>query len=269
VQALNRVGLTDTTVRLSDRRFLSTLATEAGVANDARDGFFIALDKLDKVGWDGVSAELAGRGFPAEVVSAARDRIEALAEIPADKVADIVTEVLPALPPEVADDLSTTAACLNQISTQQGIRWQFDPTLVRGMGYYTGQIFEVIAPDAAGSIAGGGRYDNLIGRCLGTDIPACGFSIGFERIVDLLAAPPGIERLAVVYDAEVATATVLSVARDLRAEGRTVAPVRRGGKFPAQLKRLESAGFTAFVHLRADRDSATPLEERPLRGSGA
>ncbi|WP_253860026.1 histidine--tRNA ligase [Prauserella alba] len=264
-QALNRVGLTGTTVRISDRRFLSALATEAGVPLEAQDGFFITLDKLDKIGWDGVGSELTKRGFGSEVVSAARDRIEALGDVPGDKLAARLAEVLPSLPDVVLDDLATTATCLTDIGAQNAVAWEFDPTLVRGMGYYTGHIFEVAAPDAAGSVAGGGRYDNLIGRSLGTDVPACGFSIGFERIVDLLSEPPTRDRLAVLYDADVPTSTVLATARELRGDSRSVAPVGRSGKFAAQLKRMEAAGFTSFVHLRADGDAGT-LDERPLRG---
>ncbi|MBB3052927.1 histidyl-tRNA synthetase [Prauserella isguenensis] len=264
-QALNRVGLTGTTVRISDRRFLSALATEAGVPAEEQDGFFITLDKLDKIGWDGVAAELEKRGFGSDVVSAARDRIEALGEVAGDKLSATLSDVLPSLPDAVLDDLATTATCLSDIGVQNSVSWEFDPTLVRGMGYYTGHIFEVTAPDAAGSVAGGGRYDNLIGRSLGTDVPACGFSIGFERIVDLLSEPPAQERLAVLYDSEVPTPTVLASARELRAGGRSVAPVGRSGKFAAQLKRLEDAGFTAFVHLRAGDETGT-LAERPLRG---
>ncbi|GAA1247138.1 histidine--tRNA ligase [Prauserella halophila] len=263
-QALNRVGLTGTTVRISDRRFLSALATEAGVPAEEHDGFFITLDKLDKIGWDGVSAELATRGFGPEVVSAARDRIEALGAVPGDKLAATLAEVVPSLPEAVLDDLATTATCLSEIAAQNAVTWEFDPTLVRGMGYYTGHIFEVTAPGAAGSVAGGGRYDNLIGRSLGTEVPACGFSIGFERIVDLLSEPPSHDRLALLYDTDVPTSTVLATARQLRSDGRSVAPVGRSGKFAAQLKRVDAAGFTAFVHLRADDDSS--LEERPLRG---
>lgn len=264
-QALNRVGLTGTTVRISDRRFLSALATEAGVPAEEQDGFFITLDKLDKIGWDGVAGELEKRGFGSDVVSAARNRIGALGEVSGDKLPATLSEVLPSLPDAVLDDLATTATCLSEIGAQNSVSWEFDPTLVRGMGYYTGHIFEVTAPDAAGSVAGGGRYDNLIGRSLGTDVPACGFSIGFERIVDLLSEPPAQDRLAVLYDADVPTPNVLASARELRAGGRSVAPVGRSGKFAAQLKRLEAAGFTAFVHLRAGEATGTP-EERPLHG---
>ncbi|OLT44694.1 histidine--tRNA ligase [Saccharomonospora sp. CUA-673] len=261
-QALNRIGLTGTTVRISDRRFLSALAAEAGVPAEAQDGFFITLDKLDKVGWEGVAAELDKRGFGSDVTAAARERIDALGDVPGDKLVDTLADVVPSLPQAVLDDLATTSACLVDIGSEQGVTWEFDPTLVRGMGYYTGHIFEVTAPGAAGSVAGGGRYDQLIGRSLGTDVPACGFSIGFERIVDLLSEPPVQDRLALLYDAEVPTSTVLATARDLRADGRSVAPVPRSGKFAAQLKRIDTAGFTSFVHLRADGDGG--LEERPV-----
>lgn len=264
-QALNRVGLTGTTVRISDRRFLSALAGEAGVPADEQDGFFITLDKLDKIGWDGVAAELAKRGFDSEVVSTARGRIEALGEVAGDKLAATLADVLPSLPDAVLEDLETTATCLSEIGVQNAITWEFDPTLVRGMGYYTGHIFEVTAPGAAGSVAGGGRFDNLIGRSLGTDVPACGFSIGFERIVDLLSEPPAGQRLALLYDSDVPTSTVLTAARQLRGGDRSVAPVGRSGKFAAQLKRMEASGFTAFAHLRAG-DNADVLEERPLGG---
>lgn len=102
----------------------------------------------------------------------------------------------------------------------------------------------------------------MIGRFLGTDVPACGFSIGFERIVDLLATAPTRETVAVLYEADTPVSVVLATARSLRAEGRAVSPVRRSGKFGAQLGRLEEWGFTSFVHLRADQDA--PAEERSL-----
>ncbi|GAA1975312.1 histidine--tRNA ligase [Amycolatopsis minnesotensis] len=257
--ALAAVGLSGTTVRLSDRRFLSALATAAGVPQDAHAGFFVTVDKLDKIGWDGVTAELTGdRGLDASVASAAREKIEALADLPADKVAAVLADVVPGLPSDVVTDLATTAECLAGLPCS----WAFDPTLVRGMGYYTGQIFEITHPDAAGSIAGGGRYDELIGRSIGTDVPACGFSIGFERIVDLVAAEPPADRVAVLYEADVPVPQALAVARRLREErGGVVSAVKRGGKFPAQLTRLEGWGFTGFLSLKADQD---PGEVRPL-----
>jgi histidyl-tRNA synthetase len=239
------------------------------VPREAQDRFFIAVDKLDKVGWDGVTTELVEAvGLGADVVAAAREKVEALADVPAGKVGEVLGEVVPDLPEEVAEDLGATVDCLAALP--RAVRWSFDPTLVRGMGYYTGQIFEVTHPGAAGSIAGGGRYDELIGRSLGTAVPACGFSIGFERIVDLVSTAPEVERLAVLYDAEVPARHALAAARTLRERrGAVVAPVRRSGKLPAQLTRLENWGYTAFLPLGADQDPDALPEPRPLGGQPA
>ncbi len=105
------------------------------------------------------------------------------------------------------------ASCLDRLG---GVRWEFDPTLVRGMGYYTGQVFEIVKPGVSFSLAGGGRYDKLIGKSLGHDVPACGFSLGFERIVDLLAWSPSQDAVAVLTEADVPVADALEVARELR-----------------------------------------------------
>ena len=257
-QALAAVGLSGTTVRLCDRRFLSALASVVGLAESAWSTFFIGLDKLDKIGWDGVRAELVGRDLPGAAIDAARERIESLTGLAADKVADTLSDVVPALAEDVVADLGTVAGCLDELS---GLTWEFDPTLVRGMGYYTGQIFEVGHPSVSYSLAGGGRYDKLIGRSLGKDVPACGFSIGFERIVDMLGELPREDSVAVLFESDVPLATVFRVAREVRSGGRTAAVQPRSGKFGAQLGRLEAAGFTSLVHLKAD---AVEPEERPL-----
>jgi len=257
-QALAGVGLTGTTVRLSDRRYLSALASAVGLEESAWSTFFIGLDKLDKIGWDGVRAELVGRDLPGVAIDAARERIESLTGLAADKVADTLSDVVPALAEDVVADLGTVAGCLDELS---GLTWEFDPTLVRGMGYYTGQIFEVGHPSVSYSLAGGGRYDKLIGRSLGKDVPACGFSIGFERIVDMLGELPREDSVAVLFESDVPLATVFRVAREVRSGGRTAAVQPRSGKFGAQLGRLEAAGFTSLIHLKAD--TAEP-EERPL-----
>jgi histidyl-tRNA synthetase len=257
-QALAGVGLSGTTVRLSDRRYLSALAAAVGLDESAWSTFFIGLDKLDKIGWDGVRAELVGRDLPGEAVDAARERIESLTGLAADKVADTLSDVIPALDGNVVADLGTVAGCLDELS---GLTWEFDPTLVRGMGYYTGQIFEVGHPSVSYSLAGGGRYDKLIGRSLGKDVPACGFSIGFERIVDMLGDLPREDSVAVLFESDVPLAKVFGVAREVRAGGRNAAVQPRSGKFAAQLGRLEAAGFTSLIHLKADTEQA---EERPL-----
>jgi histidyl-tRNA synthetase len=268
-EALAAIGLTGTTVRVSDRRFLAALAAECGVPADSWDTFFITLDKLDKIEWDGVSAELIGLGFDAARVSDVVDKIQGLMDVPAGDLATVLTRTVPGLDDEVIADLSATAASLDLLAAKGPLSWQFDPTLVRGMGYYTGQVFEIIHPGMSGSVAGGGRYDKLIGRSLGHDVPACGFSIGFERIVDLLSSELARDAVAVLVEGDVPVADALEVARDLRAAGvpgGVVEVVRRSGKFGAQLKRLETAGFSGFVLVRATDGAVVRGELRALGG---
>jgi histidyl-tRNA synthetase len=264
-EALAATGLSGTTVRVSDRRFLSALAARAGVPEQDRDGLFITLDKLDRIGWDGVRAELAGRGLAEDRIDLIAGTIDGLHGLAEDKLADRLADALPNLAEDVLADLATTASALGELTEQRDLKWEFDPSLVRGMGYYTGQIFEIVHPASAGSVAGGGRYDRLIGRFLGTDVPACGFSIGFERIVDLIGGTVGRDAVAVLYEPDVPAAQALAVARRLRADGRVVSPIPRRGKFGAALGRLEEWGFGSFVHLRAD--GADALEERRLGGN--
>jgi histidyl-tRNA synthetase len=266
-EALAAIGLTGTTVRLSDRRFLAALASACGVPEAAQDSFFITVDKLDKIGWDGVRAELGESGFDAAQVTAAVDKIQGLIDVPADRLAFALAESVPGLDASVAQDLAAVADALAQLAKERPVSWQFDPTLVRGMGYYTGQVFEIIHPEMSGSVAGGGRYDKLIGRSLGQDVPACGFSIGFERIVDLLSRELARDAVALLVEADVPVADAVAAARDMRAGPggvRAVETVRRSGKFGAQLKRLETAGFTGFVLLRVEDGAVVRGELRTL-----
>jgi histidyl-tRNA synthetase len=277
-EALAAVGITGTTIRLSDRRFLAALAADCGVPEESWDAFFVTLDKLDKIDWDGVRSELAELGFPPARVASVVEKIQGLADVPADRLADALAGTVPGLAAEVIDDLSATAASLDRLAaeqterTQTPLSWQFDPTLVRGMGYYTGQVFEIIHPGMTGSVAGGGRYDKLIGRSLGPDVPACGFSIGFERIVDLLSRELVRDAVAVLVESDVPVADALAVAREMRAAsglslaGRVVETVRRSGKFGAQLKRLEAAGFSGFVLVRSQDGATVRGELRALGG---
>jgi histidyl-tRNA synthetase len=303
-EALAAIGLAGTTIRLSDRRFLAALAADCGVPGDSRDEFFITLDKLDKIGWSGVRSELLEIGLDGAQVSAVEKKTQELADVSADRLADALAESVPSLAAPVIEDLSATAESLDRLARVRPLAWQFDPTLVRGMGYYTGQVFEIIHPEMSGSVAGGGRYDKLIGRSLGHDVPACGFSIGFERIVDLLSRDLVRDAVAVLAEGDVPLADALAVARELRGAsgvsgssgvsghfgagrvvetirrsgkfraafgagsgaGREVDTVRRSGKFAAQLKRLEAAGFTGFVLVRAEDGVTVAGELRALGG---
>jgi histidyl-tRNA synthetase len=268
-EALAAIGLTGTMVRLSDRRFLAALAADCGVPEGALDAFFITVDKLDKIGWAGVRAELLESGFEPVQIEAAEKKIQGLIGVPADRLADTLAESVPGLPAVVTEDLAAVADSLARLAAARPVNWQFDPTLVRGLGYYTGQVFEVVHPGMSGSVAGGGRYDRLIGRSLGHDVPACGFSIGFERIVDLLSAERSRDAIAVLIEADVPAPDAVAVAREMREQagpGRVVETVRRSGKFGAQLKRLEAAGFTGFVLVRSEDGVVVRGEERALGG---
>lgn len=265
--ALTAVGLDDMTVRLSDRRFLTALAADAALPEASWDRFFIILDKLDKIGWDGVRAELDGLGLPAAGITRALEVIDRLQAVPAGKLVDSVADTLPGIDTAVLGDLTAMTGSLDRLGEHRSLGWCFDPTLVRGMGYYTGQIFEISYAGTSGSVAGGGRYDELIGRTLGRDVPACGFSIGFERIIGLVRDAESRSAVAVLAESDVPIADVLAVARDLRSSDRVVEVVSRSGKLAAQLKRLEAAQFGSVVTVRIDEGSTVVDDEGLLRRS--
>ncbi|MBQ5951471.1 MAG: histidine--tRNA ligase [Lachnospiraceae bacterium] len=175
---LAKLGFSGFTVRINDRRILKAMAAAAGIGAEGQEQAFITLDKLDKIGPDGVKAELLEVGFTQEQV----DAFAGLAACGND---------LPAMADALGENLDR-AAYENLTQIMQAVDGAgdfalvFDPTLVRGMGYYTGTIFEVGVEGFPGSVAGGGRYDGMIGRFTGQETPACGFSIGFERIVTIL-----------------------------------------------------------------------------------
>ena len=268
-EALAAIGLTGTTVRVSDRRFLAALAADCGVPTEAQDAFFITLDKLDKIGWDGVRAELIGLGFAPAQVAAAEEKIRGLTGVPADMLADALDRSVPGMPAEVVADLSATAASLERLAKDRSLSWQFDPTLVRGMGYYTGQVFEIVHPDMSRSVSrrrAVRQADRAVARARR---PACGFSLGFEPIVDLLSGERARDAIAVLVEADVPVPDAVAAARELRERagpGRVVETVRRSGKFGAQLKRLEAAGFTGFVLVRSEDGTIVRGEPRTLGG---
>jgi histidyl-tRNA synthetase len=253
---------------VSDRRFLAALAAECGVPAESQDGFFVTLDKLDRAGWDVVRAEMIENGLSPDTVATVVAKIGGLTDVPSGQLAAVLADTLPRLDAAVIEDLAATGASLDRLAKERALSWVFDPTLVRGMGYYTGQVFEIVHPEMSGSLAGGGRYDKLIGRSLGHDVPACGFSIGFERIVDLLSAELRRDAIAVLVEADVPVADALAVARELRGEqGRVVETVRRSGKFGAQLKRLEAAGFGGFLVVRSENGVTVRGDLRALGGT--
>lgn len=255
VSALAAAGIGPVKVHVNDRRLLTAIALACGVPADGTASYLVTLDKLDKIGWQSVSQELTNKGFEASVGSET-ERIIALlgsADSPAEmarRASDSVPGVAGPLD-DVLDDLQMTAAALEALQASPDGPGEFayalDPTIVRGLGYYTGQIFEVRHEAASGSVAGGGRYDGLVGHSLGREVPACGISIGFERIVDLVQPTAPNLGTAVVYERDTEETLVLATARRLRAAGRQTTLVPRRSRMHAQLDELAAEGFERFV----------------------
>ena len=270
-EALTRLGLTDLTVRINDRRLLGLIARHCGFGESAQAGFFITFDKLDKLGPEGVLAELRG----ADLVGPAVDRFERL--LPTLQKGEPSLEALRALlgagaAGEAFESLAWIAAAASG-EMPGGSRVQFDPTLVRGMGYYTGTIFEISSPAFPSSIAGGGRYDRMIGKLLKRDVPACGFSIGFERLITILvergealaAASPSApgRRIALLVDQDGDLAGALATARTLRAAGDLVSLELKRKNMGKQLGDLATHGFWGY----AVAEGTVTVAVRPLTGS--
>jgi histidyl-tRNA synthetase len=270
--ALTRLGLADLTVRINDRRLLTALARHCGFPEASHAAFFITFDKLERLGAEGVLRELGEGGHDAAAVR----RFEAL--LPALQKTEVSLEGLrSALPesgePEAWKGLATIIATANA-EIAAGSRVRFDPTLVRGMGYYTGPIFEIAAAGYPSSIAGGGRYDRMIGRLLGREVPASGFSIGFERLIAILAergggvparaaVAPG-RRVALLVDDGGDVAAVVHAAKTLRAAGDLVSLEVRRKNVTRQLDDLLTHGFVAYATLEP---GAAPVV-KPLARKG-
>ncbi len=172
------------TVRINDRGILKGMALYCGFPEDGLDQVFITLDKMDKIGLDGVKAELLELGYAAESVEKYAGLLSGLGE-DAAAVRGLGETLAGVLDAKTAENLANIMDTVTEVA-ETDFKLAFDPTLVRGMSYYTGTIFEVSMEGFGGSVAGGGRYDKMIGKFTGQDTPACGFSIGFERIVTIL-----------------------------------------------------------------------------------
>ena len=273
--ALAALGLEGCAIRVNDRRVLFGLLEHCGFDASQHDRALITVDKLDKIGASGVVEEL--REFDA----AAAEKIGAVlaAVEPAlqgDGIA-LTREPLDALEASVLgisgnENAAAGLASLAELgealagALPDGVAVRFDPTLVRGMGYYTGTIFEIAHPGSGSSVGGGGRYDGMVGRFLGQDVPAVGFSIGFERVVDLISLPAheGPDAVALVFDRDVAPADLAAIKRELVARGHRVRLERRQKNMKTLLERIANEGFTSFANVRAGVRDLDALEIRSL-----
>ncbi|MDY6103315.1 MAG: histidine--tRNA ligase [Acetatifactor sp.] len=256
---ISRLGFKNFQIRINDRRILKAMAAYAGFKEEDYDSVFITLDKMDKIGVDGCLEELQEKGLgDADQckkyldlftdIMEADDGVACLIE----RLGDFLEEDMIASFREIIDSVKATKADTFELV--------FDPTLVRGMSYYTGTIFEIAMPEFGGSCGGGGRYDKMVGKFTGQDVPACGFSIGFERIVLLLMesgfqVPKAGAKVAYLIEKGVsgdALCDVIRKAQDARAEGKQVLVARMNKNKKFQKEQLQNEGYTEFVEYYKD-----------------
>lgn len=252
---LGKLDFQNFTIRINDRRILKAMAAFSGFQEEDYDSVFITLDKMDKIGMDGVAAELKENGYAEKSVET---YLELFQEITNDVAGvRLCKEKLEGfLAPEAADSLEMIISCVEQ-EKEAEFRMSFDPTLVRGMSYYTGTIFEISMDEFGGSVGGGGRYDRMIGKFTGQDTPAVGFSIGFERIVMLLLergyqVPTSRPKKAFLLEKKLSRDKLLSVleeARRERASGNQVMIVNMKKNKKFQKEQLAEQGYTEITEV--------------------
>ena len=255
---LGKLDFKNFTVCINDRNILKSMAAYSGFKEEDYDEVFIVLDKMDKIGPEGVEAELIEMGYTSESVKTYLSLFDEIASDVSgvrylkEKLGDYLSD-------ETADGLELIMSSV-EAAKECDFKLQFTPTLVRGQSYYTGTIFEVTMDDFGGSVAGGGRYDKMIGKFTGQDTPACGFSIGFERIVMLLLengykVPGGRQKKAYLLEKKLpkeAMLKVLALAKADREAGRQVLIVNMKKNKKFQKEQLIEEGYTEIVDCYAD-----------------
>ena len=270
-EALVQLGFNDFVIRINHRQLLTSLLTVAGVAAETHGDALVAIDKLDKIGPDGVLAELAQRGISGDSATAVLTFFQSgVAASPLERLAGFVGD-----DPAGAAAIANLRAIFDLVSaTPAAGRITLDPSLARGLSYYTGAIMEISVADLAGSLGGGGRYDNLVGMFLGQSIPACGFSLGLERILVVmgergmfpasLATTPADVMMAVFDAADLAHA--MRVAGALRQAGLRVLVYPDADKIGKQIKYADSRQIPCVAILGSDEIAAGTVTVKNLAG---
>ena len=245
-RAMLNIGFNNFTINVNDRRILRNMLETMGFAPETLDSVCITFDKLDKIGASGIEAELKEKQLPDNAVKALVDFISS-DSITLDAVSAKCSDL------SIANDLKYVISTAEKVSEGK-YKIAYCPNLVRGQGYYTGMVFEIACPEFSGAVGGGGRYDNMIGKFLGQNIPAVGFSIGFERICNILLEqnykiPDAKEKCALLYDDSVSYPDVLKAAEKLR-EDFTVSVIKKAKKAGPQFGMLETQGYTKFAQFK-------------------
>ncbi len=250
---LGRLGFKNFEIRINERRILKAMAAYSGFSEEVYDTVFIILDKMDKIGMEGVAAELQKEGFSDESVRRYLDLFRGVREAE-DGIAYLADMLGDYVEADAIKSMNEIAASVNACKAAE-FELVFDPTLVRGMSYYTGTIFEIAMPEFGGSCGGGGRYDKMIGNFTGKDVPACGFSIGFERIILLLMEsafqiPQQPKKAAYLIEKGYPgdrLAEVIAQAQTARQQGQQVLVVRMNKNKKFQKEQLMKEGYEEFV----------------------
>lgn len=249
---LGKLGFKDFQIRINDRRILKAMASYSGFLEEDYDSVFIILDKMDKIGLEGVQAELLEAGYTKEQAEKYLGLFRDMegAEDAIAYIMDVLADILPAGVRESFREI------IDSVEATKGgfFELKFDPTLVRGMSYYTGTIFEIAMPEFGGSCGGGGRYDKMVGKFTGNDVPACGFSIGFERIILLLTengfkVPKAGKKIAYLMEKGLTAdmlCQVLMQAQKEREAGNQILVARMNKNKKFQKEQLTSQGYEDF-----------------------
>lgn len=245
-RAMLSIGFKDFYINVNDRRILRNMLENMGFAAETLDSVCITFDKLDKIGAEGIEAELKEKALPENAIKALVEFISA-GQISLDDVAAKCAD------PSIADDLKYIIKTSKLVADGR-YDVKYCPNLVRGQGYYTGAVFEIASPLFSGAIGGGGRYDNLIGKFIGQQVPAVGFSIGFERICSILLdqkyqIPGAKEKCAFLYDDAMPFEDVMKEAQKLR-ETYNVTVLKKAKKMGPQFDMLEKQGYTKFAQVK-------------------
>lgn len=255
---IGRLGFRKFEIRINERRILKAMAAYSGFPEDEFDTVFIILDKMDKIGMDGVANELLKEGYSEASVEKYLALFKGVEEAE-NGISYLAEELHGFLEPEVEKSLLEIIECVEKAKTAD-FNMVFDPTLVRGMSYYTGTIFEISLPELGAACGGGGRYDKMVGKFTGQDVAACGFSIGFERIILLLmengfSVPMQRPKVAYLlekgYPAE-KLSEVIARAQEERTIGKQVLIVRMNKNKKFQKEKLNAEGYRDIVEFYKD-----------------
>ena len=258
---LNRIGFGEKynfKIVINDREILRGMQAYAGFPEEDFEKVCISLDKADKIGNEGVKEELLSLGYEGTVIDKYQELLKGIGTEAGD-IRSLGDKLKDVLPQSVTSNLAEIVEAVSQVKSVK-VQVEFDPTLVRGMGYYTGPIFEIRAEGFSGSVGGGGRYDKMVGKFTGQDTPAVGFSIGFERIITIMLdadekVPGEGTKAAFLLDKNLdaeKTAAALNEAMKRRLQGETVLVSRMNKNKKFQKEQLTQEGYTEFKEFYQD-----------------